>query len=369
MIGDRLLSLADLACPILSVVGTVDEIAPARGVRAIRLAAPRADVHELALAAGHFGLVVGSTSNAVTWPTVAGWARWCDGEGEAPGADHPRFRTIRPARARAAGPQPGRLRARAAAGWGQRRRRARSVALAARRTARGMRELTIEAASQLPRLARLEQVQPSTRISLGLLVSERTRRAPDETFFLFEDRAYNAREVGERIDNIVRGLIWIGVRQGEHVGVLMGPRPSALAAGRRAQPARRRVGSPAPRRRLAREAALGQVHRVIADPERAVQAAALGTLHTFVLGGGGGPRDLGLELTNRHGADRSAQRPAAEVVPEQTRAARGRPRVRHLHRPRRGNPDEPDQRPAAGSRRPSGLHRRRRCRPPTPSTA
>ncbi len=83
VIDDRLLTLADIACPILSVVGTVDEIAPAAGVRAIRLAAPRADVFELALDAGHFGLVVGSTANTVTWPTVAAWAGWRDGGGAA----------------------------------------------------------------------------------------------------------------------------------------------------------------------------------------------------------------------------------------------------------------------------------------------
>ena len=294
VIGDRLLSLADLACPILSVVGTVDEIAPARGVRAIRFAAPRADVYELALHAGHFGLVVGSTSNTVTWPTVAGWARWCDGEGELPEQvnevpDDPEAQLEPQVRNRV--------------GYGLELAGgvslgvARSIALAARRTARGMRELTIEAASQLPRLARLEQVQPSTRISLGLLVAERTRRAPDETFFLFEDRAYSAREVGERIDNIVRGLISIGVRQGEHVGVLMGPRPSALAL----VVALNRLGVVSvllrPDGEVAREAALGHVQRVIADPERAAQAAGLGTLHTFVLGGGGTARDLGLELT------------------------------------------------------------------------
>ena len=167
---------------------------------------------------------------------------------------------------------------------------------AARRTARGMRELTREAAGQLPRLARLEQVQPSTRISLGLLVSERVRRAPDDIFFLFEDRAHSAREIDERIDNVVRGLIAIGVRQGEHVGVLMGARPSALALA----VALNRLGAVSvllrPDGDVAREAALGQVGRIIADPERASLAADLGTVHTFVLGGGGGPRDLGVPL-------------------------------------------------------------------------
>src|SRR5207248_3458098 len=106
---------------------------------------------------------------------------------------------------------------------------ARSAAGTAARTARSVRELAREAASQLPRLARLEQIQPSTRISLGLVVEERRRKAPQDVFFVFEDRAYNAKEINERIDNVVRGLISIGVRQGEHVGVLMGTRPSALA--------------------------------------------------------------------------------------------------------------------------------------------
>ena len=75
--------------------------------------------------------------------------------------------------------------------------------------------------------------KPNTRVSLGLLVEERRQRAPRDVFFLYEDRAYDAAEVGERIDNVVRGLLSIGVRQGEHVGVLMSARPSALAAVRR----------------------------------------------------------------------------------------------------------------------------------------
>jgi putative long chain acyl-CoA synthase len=177
---------------------------------------------------------------------------------------------------------------------------ARSVVGAARRTRRGMRELGREAAGALPRLARLEQVQPRTRISLGLLVEERARRAPDEILFLFEDRAHTARDVNERIDNVVRGLIHIGVRQGEHVGVLMGSRPSALAV----VTALSRLGAVAvmlrPDGDLEREAELGMVRRIIADPERAGEAVDRShppAVHTFVLGGGGGPRELGIPLT------------------------------------------------------------------------
>ena len=84
VIDDRLVTLADIDCPILTVVGEVDELAPAPAVRAIVRAAPRAEIFELALTAGHFGLVVGSASNATTWPTVAAWTRWRDANEELP---------------------------------------------------------------------------------------------------------------------------------------------------------------------------------------------------------------------------------------------------------------------------------------------
>jgi putative long chain acyl-CoA synthase len=297
VVDERLLTLADIRCPILSVVGSVDEIAPPAGVRAIRQAAPRADVYELTLPAGHFGLVVGSTSNQVTWPTVAGWAHWRDGEGELPEGvaevgDEPAADLVA---------QRDRLQNRVgyglelagAVGSGI----ARSMVGGVRRTTRSMRELAREAAGALPQLARLEQIQPSTRVSLGLLVEERMQRGAADTLFLYEDRAYSAVEVNQRIDNVVRGLISIGVRQGEHVGVLMGSRPSALAV----VTALSRLGAVAvmlrPDGNTAREASLGAVRRIIADPERAAQAAGLGTVHTFVLGGGGRPRELRVPLT------------------------------------------------------------------------
>jgi putative long chain acyl-CoA synthase len=295
VIEDQLVTLADIAVPIMSVVGTVDEIAPAAGVRAIRQAAPRARVYELALRAGHFGLVVGSTSNTVTWPTVAAWARWCSGEGDLPEAleevpDDGAVLDLVPEVRNRVGYG---LELAGGVGAGI----ARAALGTAARTARSVREITREAADQLPRLARLDQIQPSTKISLGLLVQERRRRDPDGTFFLFEDRAYSARDINERIDNVVRGLISIGVRQGEHVGVMMGTRPTSLAL----VIAINRLGAVSVLLRsdgdVAREAELGQVARIIADPERAPLAAGLGTLHTFVLGGGGGPRELGVPLT------------------------------------------------------------------------
>jgi putative long chain acyl-CoA synthase len=305
VIEDRLVTLADITCPVLAAVGAEDQLAPAAGVRAIQRAAPRAEAYELDLPGGHFGLVVGSAATARTWPSVAGWARWRDGEGELPETIRPMSET--PGREMG---QPMRNRmgygVELALGVGQ--GVGRSLLGTGSRAARTLRGLAREAAGQLPRLARLEQIQPGTRISLGLIVQELARRAPDEVFFLFEDRAYTAQDVNARIDNVVRGLIDIGVRQGEHVGVLMGTRPSALALA----VAVSRLGAVAvllrPDGDPEREARLGQVERVIADPENATAAGGLEGVSSFVLGGGGGPRDLGPLMTDMEQIDPGAVR-------------------------------------------------------------
>jgi putative long chain acyl-CoA synthase len=318
VIEDRLVTLADITCPILSVLGTVDQIAPAAGVRAVIQAAPRADVYELCVDGGHFGLVVGSAARERSWPAVAGWVRWRDGEGELPdevrrSSEASSLDLASPVRSRVG------YGVELAAGVGA--GIARSVVGTARRASRVTLELTREAAGQLPRLARLEQINPGTRISLGLLVEERRRRAPEGIFFLFEDRAYTAEDFNRRIDNVVRGLIEIGVRQGEHVGVLMGSRPSAVAL----TMAISRLGAIAvlmrPDGDVAREAELGQVERVVADPERASLAAGIGAAEAFVLGGGGGPRSLGPLVTDMEQID-----PGAVTLPRWYRPNPGKGR-------------------------------------------
>ena len=303
VIEDQLVTLADIECPILAAIGAVDQLAPAAGVRAIEQAAPRADVYQLDLEGGHFGLVVGSAATTRTWPSVAGWAHWRDDGAGLPDTIVPMSEA--PSQN---GGQPMRNRMgyglELALGVGE--GIARSLVGTGERATRGVRDLAREAAGQFPRLARLEQMRPGTRISLGLIVQERARRAPDEVFFLFEDRAYTAKDVNDRIDNVVRGLIDIGVRQGEHVGVLMGTRPSALAAA----VAISRLGAVAvlmrPDGDPQREAQLGQVERLIADPENAALAGGLEGVSAFVLGGGGGPRDLGPLLTDMEQIDPGA---------------------------------------------------------------
>ena len=100
----------------------------------------------------------------------------------------------------------------------------------------------------------------------------------------------------------------------------MGTRPSALALA----VAISRLGAVSvllrPDGDLEREVELGQVQRIITDPERAELAAGLRRVHTFVLGGGGGPR----ELDARDATDMEQIDPAAVKLPAWYRPNSGR---------------------------------------------
>ncbi len=300
VIEDRTVTLADIDRPMLTVVGTVDEIAPAAGVRAIKRAAPKADVYELSLRAGHFGLVVGSAATATTWPAVAEWTRWRAGASELP----PEIHRVADDEPEPAAPGVGTrlgVGLELAAGVGG--SFARSLAGAASRAIGGARVLAEEITGQLPRLARLGRLEPHTRISLGLLLDEQADRHPDADFFLFEDRAYSHAAAKNRIDAVVRGLVSVGVHQGEHVGVLMSTRPSGLSV----VAALNRLGAVAvlmrPDGAVAREAELGQVTRIVADPELAERAREAEGGDVLVLGGGAAERDLGPGVTDMERID------------------------------------------------------------------
>lgn len=316
VIEDRLVTLADVPLPVLTVVGEVDQIAPPRAVRAVRRAAPRAGVYELTLPAGHFGLVVGSTATRTTWPVVAGWAHWRD-----EGADLPaQVRVIgddEPDPAPPVGTRVGHgVELVTGVGIGV----ARSALQTASRATAMTRLVTQEATRQLPRLSRLERVQPSTRISVGLLLDEQAKRSPAAVALLFGDRAYTQAAVKERIDNVVRGLLSLGVRRGEHVGVLMRTRPSALVA----VTALNRVGAVGvllrPDGAVERELELGQCTRVIADPELAGRAREAAPASVLVLGGSAAPRDLGAGIVDMERIDPAEVRVPAWYRPNPGRA-------------------------------------------------
>lgn len=290
-INGQLVTLTDITCPVLAFVGEVDDIGQPPAVRGIRRAAPNADVYEYTLRAGHFGLVVGSKAAQQSWPTVAQWVQWISGQGDKPDgivpmADQPVERTDSGVA----------LSSRVAHGLGE----ASEVALAVARGAadavvaanKSVRTLAVETVRTLPRLARLGQINDHTRISLGRIIGEQAHDAPQGEFLLFDGRVHTYEAVNRRIDNVVRGLIEVGVRQGEHVGVLMETRPSALVA----IAALSRLGAVAvlmrPDADLAAAVRIGGVREIITDPTNLETARQLPG-QILVLGGGEA-RDLHL---------------------------------------------------------------------------
>jgi putative long chain acyl-CoA synthase len=234
VIAGRTASLAELTVPILCCYGERDEIARAASVCAIVEAAPLAEIHQLSLPAGHFGLVVGSTATQRTWPTVAQWIAWRDRGGPRPSLLEPLassqgtaledgydeiegleieadFEPIVDIVGDAIGSLVG------------------SVRDAVDHGSRELGEALDDFRYQLPRLRTLERLEADTRISLGLELSDRAARHPDRTFFLWEGRAFSYAEADRRVDAIVRGLIDQGIEPGVRVGVLMDGRPSYLS--------------------------------------------------------------------------------------------------------------------------------------------
>ena len=288
--GD-LVTLSDIDCPVLAVIGEVDDIGQPASVRGIKRAAPQADVYEYLIRTGHFGLVVGSKAATQTWPTVAAWVKWLTSDGELPNDVVPM--ALQPAEPSESGvPFASRVAHGAAAATEMTFTLARTAADAVLAANKSARALVVETARTLPRLARLGQINDHTRISLGRILTEQASATPDGEFLLFDGRVHTYEAVDRRINNVVRGLIAVGVRQGAHVGVLMETRPSALVA----IAALSRLGAVAvlmpPDADLAEAAVLGGVSDIIADPSN-LEAASQLPIRVLVLGGGEN-RDLHL---------------------------------------------------------------------------
>jgi putative long chain acyl-CoA synthase len=290
-VNGQMVTLTDITCPILAFVGEVDDIGQPAAVRGIRRAAPNAEVFEYLIRTGHFGLVVGSRAARESWPTVAEWVRWLSAGGDKPAnidlmADQPAEHTDSGVA----------LSSRLAHGLGE-------VSEATVAVARGavdavvaanksMRTLAVETVRTLPRLARLGQINDHTRISLGRIIDEQANDAPQGEFLLFDGRVHTYEAVNRRINNVVRGLIEVGVRQGDRVGVVMETRPSALVA----IAALSRLGAVAVVMRadadLAESVRLGKVTEILTDPTN-LDAARKLPGQVLVLGGGE-TRDLHL---------------------------------------------------------------------------
>jgi len=290
-ISGQMVTLTDITCPVLAFVGEVDDIGQPASVRGIRRAAPNAEVYERLVRTGHFGLVVGSKAARESWPTVAAWVQWLSTGGDKPNgidlmADQPIEHT-------ASGVA---FSSRITHGLGEVSEAAlgavRGTANAVVAANKSMRTLAVETVRTLPRLVRLGQINDHTRISLGRIIDEQAHDAPQGEFLLFDGRVHTYEAVNRRVDNVVRGLIEVGVRQGDRVGVLMETRPSALVA----IAALSRLGAVAvvmrPDADLVASVRLGGVTEILTDPTNLDAARDLPG-QILVLGGGEA-RDLHL---------------------------------------------------------------------------
>lgn len=295
VIDGRTVTLADITCPILYFYGTRDDLARPAAVRAIERVVPHAETHSVRLRAGHFGLVVGSTSLRSTWPTVCEWVRWREGTGSAPAMLSPS-----PSGAsEAADDVPDEalddvdfsiqlfydVATNAVdAVWNRLGDASRDVA-----------ELVDHLRWQLPRLARLRELEPDSLVSVGRALAEQADAIGDRTFFLWRGRAFSYEDADERVDNVVRGLLHCGVEPRHRVAILMRRRPSYLTA----VAAVSRLGAVAvplrpedPRLSLADALSIAGVDRVMSDPESAQEARSAFGGPVLVLGGGGQRRTL-----------------------------------------------------------------------------
>ncbi|MGV9710025.1 AMP-binding protein [Gordonia sp. NPDC003424] len=285
VINGDLVSLAEITCPVLAFIGEADDIGQPVAVRGIMRAAPSADTYESRVPVGHFGLVVGSTSGAQTWPTTAEWVLWQEGRGDRPAGIEKMQEAHAPNGTGVS------LSSRITHGLGSVADAGAGVSREILGAANSL-QLTSRAVAQesfrtVPRLFRLGQMQSGTRVSLGKLMSENSKRAPNSELFLFENRVLTHAQVNTRIDNVVAGLIECGIRPGVHVGVIMDTRPSALVA----VAALSRLGAVGvlmgPDGDIAEMLRLSDASVVIADPTH-LDVAAKHSDRVLVLGGGSG---------------------------------------------------------------------------------
>ncbi|QXD04161.1 acyl-CoA synthetase [Mycobacterium avium subsp. hominissuis] len=294
-VNGQMVTLTDITCPVLAFVGEVDDIGQPASVRGIRRAAPDAEVYECTIRTGHFGLVVGSKAAQHSWPTVAAWVKWLSTGGDKPTGIDPM--ADQPAEHTDSGVA---LSSRIAHELGEASEAAiglvRGAANAVVTANQSVRTLAVETARTLPRLVRLGQINDHTRISLGRIIEEQAHDAPQGEFLLFDGRVHTYEAVNRRINNVVRGLIEVGVRQGDRVGVLMETRPSALVA----IAALSRLGAIAvvmrPDADLAASVRLGGATEILTDPTNleSVLASDRQLLRQVLVLGGGEARDLHL---------------------------------------------------------------------------
>lgn len=299
VIDGRTVTLADIRAPVLYFVGSRDDIARPAMVRAVQRAIPQGEMYEVVVPAGHFGLVVGSTAMRETWPTVIEWLKWREGGGARPrllSEPEPESALLSAEEQEievedAAFDEPLEVELFSDALRGTLEQIWRRVGQRIEDWGDSVDNLRY----QLPRLTRLRGLTSESRVSFALSLAEQAQDIPDRTFFLWKGRAFSYGESNRRVENVARGLMDVGVRPGQHVGVLMRGRPSLLSI----VTALNRIGAVAVMispdvadEDLEQALALDPLTFLAADPENAERARRAFSDTVLVLGGGGPNREL-----------------------------------------------------------------------------
>ena len=291
VIDGQTLSLADISCPLLYFVGLNDAIARPNAVRPVRDIVASEIVHEVSLKAGHFGIVVGSRALAETWPTVAEWMRYIEGAGPLP-----RLLSETPREPSPTDPQEPEEAIFEDIDLDLAFLSDALNDLAGNALGR-LTELTESLSSaadtfryRLPRLRRLSRMSAEEPLSFSRELERKARRKPEQTFFLWEGRAFSYAEADRRIDAVTRGFIEAGVRPGDRVAVYMRSRPSYVTA----VCALNRLGAVAVLLSADRSEdasreilALADVDHLTSDPEHLESAKRIFSGPILSLGGGG----------------------------------------------------------------------------------
>jgi len=324
IIEGRAISLTEISCPILVVIGGNDEIARAASVRGVADAVPNAELFELPAKGGHMGIVVGSGAMENTWPAIAQWVQWREGKAEQPESvyalgEHLEAQTPDDSRNDALPT------AMAKAAFGLSKGAFATAGDLLGITKDSVQSISSNFGTRLSHFTRLEKLNSDSKVGLALALEEQAIKAPKDTFFLYDGRAHSYSDASQRVDNIVRGLISIGVRVGDHVGIIMHARPSSLAT----IMAVNRLGAVAVLLRTMRnkgqlptELKLGKVQHLIADPENADVAVASFHGQVYILGGfGRSQREL-----PESAIDLEAINPACVALPDWYQASPGKAR-------------------------------------------
>jgi len=324
VIDGRTVTLSDITCPILYFVGTSDEIARGPAVRAIKRASPQAEQYEVAVRAGHFGLVVGSRAVARTWPTVIDFVKWKADAGDKPPAlleeatsDEEDIEDIDDAEFDELPFDIDVFYDAASTAVDAMMRRAGDAA-------EQVTQLVDNLRWQVPRLAKLRKVTPDTRIGVGKALAEQALAIPDATFFLYKGRAFTYKDANQRVDHVVKGLVHCGIRSGNRVGVLMETRPSYLtlvAALNRLGAVAVLLSSESTRVTLEQAVALSGMQFLITDPDNAAEARAAFKGPVLSLGGFGQKRALPDDVLDMEAIDPATVTLPSGFIPDDARAS------------------------------------------------